>query len=314
MPTPLPVLIAGGGIGGLAAAISLARRGIPSLVLEKAQSLGEIGAGIQLGPNAFHAFDTLGVGDTARAMAVFIDRLRLMDAMTGQDITHIDLGAKFRARFGNPYAVIHRGDLHGVFLRACRETPLVELRTASEVTGYDQDGATVRARVAEACGLPILIYNVIPWNYLDVSLMLRIMDEVPGVVGMKQSAGDLKSVSDLVAGTPKANVVLTGTDALLYPAFALGVDGAISALTTAVPGVCVALWNAVRAGDHKTALDLHRRLAMLWNAMPHDILPACVKYAQHRQGLGLYPPRAPMSRLDQGRKEAIDAALRGLPV
>ena len=148
MPTPLPVLIAGGGIGGLAAAISLARQGIPSLVLEKAQSLGEIGAGIQLGPNAFHAFDTLGVGDTARAMAVFIDRLRLMDAMTGQDITHIDLGAKFRARFGNPYAVIHRGDLHGVFLRACRETPLVELRTASEVTGYDQDGATVRARLA----------------------------------------------------------------------------------------------------------------------------------------------------------------------
>ncbi len=148
MPNPLPVLIAGGGIGGLAAAISLARQGIPSLVLEKSQSLGEIGAGIQLGPNAFHAFDTLGVGDTARAMAVFIDRLRLMDAMAGEEITHIDLGAAFRARFGNPYAVIHRGDLHGVFLRACRETPLVELRTASEVTGYDQDGATVRARLA----------------------------------------------------------------------------------------------------------------------------------------------------------------------
>ncbi len=165
-----------------------------------------------------------------------------------------------------------------------------------------------------ACNLPILIYNVVPWNYLDVALMLRIMREVPGVVGMKQSAGDLKSVSDLVAGTAPGNVVFTGTDALLYPAFALGVDGAISALTTAVPGVCVKLWNAVAAGDHKTALDLHRRLAVLWNAMPHDNLPACVKYAQHRQGLGLYPPRAPMMRVSDAQQAAIDAALRGLPL
>jgi 3-hydroxybenzoate 6-monooxygenase len=148
MAQPLPILIAGGGIGGLAAAVGLARAGIASIVLEKAQTLGEIGAGIQLGPNAFHAFDTLGVGDTARAMAVYIDRLRLMDAMAGEEITHIDLGPAFRARFGNPYAVIHRGDLHGVFLRACRESPLVELRTGAEVVGYAQDGTTVAARLA----------------------------------------------------------------------------------------------------------------------------------------------------------------------
>ena len=165
-----------------------------------------------------------------------------------------------------------------------------------------------------ACNLPILIYNVVPWNYLDVTLMLRIMREVPGVIGMKQSAGDLKSVSDLVAGVAPGNVVFTGTDALLYPAFALGVHGAISALTTAVPGVCVKLWNAVAGGDHKTALDLHRRLAVLWNAMPHDNLPACVKYAQHRQGLVLYPPRAPMMRVSDAQRAAIDAALKQLPL
>ncbi|MBU6498806.1 MAG: 3-hydroxybenzoate 6-monooxygenase [Rhodospirillales bacterium] len=143
-----PVLIAGGGIGGLALAVGLAGKGVASIVLEKAATLGEIGAGIQLGPNAFHAFDYLGVGDTARAMAVYIDQLRLMDAMGGEEITHIDLGAAFRARFGNPYAVIHRGDLHGVFLKACRASPLVTLRTASEVTGYAQDGAGVTAHLA----------------------------------------------------------------------------------------------------------------------------------------------------------------------
>ena len=112
-------------------------------MLEKAAQLGEIGAGIQLGPNAFHCFDRLGVGETARQMAVYIDQLRLMDSMADGEICHIDLGEAFRERYGNPYAVVHRGDLHGVLLKACREHPLIELRVSSEVTGYDQDGTTV---------------------------------------------------------------------------------------------------------------------------------------------------------------------------
>ncbi len=140
-----PILIAGGGIGGLAAAIGLANKGLKSLVLERAPKLGEIGAGIQLGPNAFHAFDYLGVGDAARAIAVYVDNLRLMDAIDGEEITRIPLDDAFRARFKNPYAVIHRGDLHGVFLKACEEHPLVSLRTNAEVVDYDQDGSGVTA-------------------------------------------------------------------------------------------------------------------------------------------------------------------------
>ena len=140
-----PILIAGGGIGGLATAIGLARKGIASLVLEKAARFGEIGAGIQLGPNAFHAFDALGVGDDARSMAVYIDTLRLMDAITAEEICHIPLGAAFRTRFGNPYAVVHRGELHGVFLRACEAHPCVTLRTNARVTGYEQKDTGVDA-------------------------------------------------------------------------------------------------------------------------------------------------------------------------
>jgi salicylate hydroxylase len=143
-----PILIAGGGIGGLATALALAQKGVASLVLEKASQLGEIGAGIQLGPNAFHCFDRLGVGEAARGMAVYIDQLRLMDAMADGEITHIDLGPAFRARFGNPYAVVHRGDLHGVLLKGCRDSSLIELKVSSEVLGYEQDGSTVTAKLA----------------------------------------------------------------------------------------------------------------------------------------------------------------------
>jgi 2-polyprenyl-6-methoxyphenol hydroxylase-like FAD-dependent oxidoreductase len=143
-----PILIAGGGIGGLAAALGLAQRGFRVTVLEKASALGEIGAGIQLGPNAFHSFDQLGIGDAARRMGVYIDMLRLMDAISGEEITHIPLDEPFRKRFGNPYAVVHRGDLHRVFVEACRAQPLIELRVSSEVEGYEQDGTSVTARLA----------------------------------------------------------------------------------------------------------------------------------------------------------------------
>ncbi len=149
MSQDLPILIAGGGIGGLATAIGLANRGFRSVVLEKSPVLGEIGAGIQLGPNAFHAFDALGVGETARKMAVYIDSLRFMDAMTAEEVARIPLDDAFRTRFGNPYAVVHRGDLFGVFLRACQENSLVELRTSSEVVDYEQDAASVTAIVAD---------------------------------------------------------------------------------------------------------------------------------------------------------------------
>jgi len=143
-----PFLIAGAGIGGLAAALGLARRGVPVRILERAPQLGEIGAGIQLGPNAFHAFDHLGVGEAARGMAVFIEQLRLMDAMSGDEITHIDLGEPFRARFGNPYAVVHRGDLHGVLLKACKDHPRITLTVNAEVESYCQDADGVTAILA----------------------------------------------------------------------------------------------------------------------------------------------------------------------
>jgi salicylate hydroxylase len=142
------VLIAGGGIGGLAAALGLAQKGCASIVLEQSSQFGEIGAGIQIGPNAFHAFDYLGVGDEARSKAVYIDNLILMDAIEDQQVFKLALDETFRERFGNPYAVVHRSDLHDALLDGCRASDLIALRTDTKVEDYRQDGGGVTVTLA----------------------------------------------------------------------------------------------------------------------------------------------------------------------
>jgi len=143
----LPVVIAGGGIGGLAAALALARKGFRSVVLEQAPQFGEIGAGIQLAPNAWHALDALGVGALVKKEAVFIERLLMFDGVSGERVIDIPLDARFAKRFGNPYAVTHRADIHGSLLDGCRALPqLIELRTSARVTGFEADGSGVSVK------------------------------------------------------------------------------------------------------------------------------------------------------------------------
>ena len=140
------ILIVGGGIGGLAAALALSRQGLRATVLEQAEHIGEIGAGIQLGPNAFAAFDALGVGERARARAVFTDRMVMMDAVDGSEVASVPVGEAFRKRFGNPYAVIHRADVHQSLLEGVQESDLIDFRTSTRIVAIDNraDGVTVR--------------------------------------------------------------------------------------------------------------------------------------------------------------------------
>ncbi|MCF6524110.1 3-hydroxybenzoate 6-monooxygenase [Streptomyces sp. JJ36] len=139
------ILIAGGGIGGLAAALATAERGHRVTVLERWDSFTELGAGIQLGPNAFHALDRLGVGEQVRARAVFIDELRFMDGTTDEKVQSMPLTGAYRERFGNPYAVVHRTCLFEPLLEACQARDGIELRANSPVARYEQDGTGVTA-------------------------------------------------------------------------------------------------------------------------------------------------------------------------
>jgi 4-hydroxy-tetrahydrodipicolinate synthase len=142
--------------------------------------------------------------------------------------------------------------------------------------------------ICEATGQKVIIYNVVPWSYLAPDLLLRIMRELPGVIGVKQSAGDLKLVADLLLGAREGDHIFSAVDALLYPSFILGAHGTIAALPTAAPGPCTALWDAVQRDDHRRAHELHRRLLRL------------VECAGRRQPAGLRQARADAAGLSGG--------------
>lgn len=176
------VLISGGGIGGLALALGIARHGFRSIIFEKRKEFGEIGAGIQLAPNAFHALDYLGVGDAVREIAVCIDNLRLMDALSGKEISRIPLGEDFRKRFKNPYAVVHRGELYSVLLKACQDCKLVDLRPSSEVVAYKKNSERVTAILAN--GLQVTGKALIGADGLRSNIRKQLLDDgVPRVSG-----------------------------------------------------------------------------------------------------------------------------------
>jgi 2-polyprenyl-6-methoxyphenol hydroxylase-like FAD-dependent oxidoreductase len=144
-----PTLIVGGGIGGLATALALARAGRAVHVVEKAPEFGEIGAGLQLAPNAVHVLDRLGLMGEIGKHAVFPNRLVWMDALDETRITYVDLGAPFRRRFGHPYLVMHRGDLLNVLLEACRAERNITLESSREVTAVEDLGEVARVRFAD---------------------------------------------------------------------------------------------------------------------------------------------------------------------
>ena len=167
--------------------------------------------------------------------------------------------------------------------------------------------------LAKGTGLPIIIYNVVPQAYLSPQLLTRIITTVEGVIGVKQSAGDLKLVADLVLLLGHRGRIMNAVDALMYPAFVLGVHGAIAAILTAVPTLLVQLWDAARAGDHKQALVLHEKILPIWNAIGsenHFNLPANTKTCQELLGRKAGVPRPPMSASSPAQRAAIQSALQ----
>jgi 4-hydroxy-tetrahydrodipicolinate synthase len=176
------------------------------------------------------------------------------------------------------------------------------------------DNATIEhfRAVTEETGMPVIIYNVVPWSYIEPELLCRLMREIPGVIGVKQSAGDMKLFADLMIMADADHLIFSAVDALLYSCYALGAHGAIAAILAAAPGPSVALWEATGSGQLDKAVDLHKRILRLWNAINGQNLPACTKYAQTLQQIPAGLPRRPMTMPEPSQQSIIRSALDGL--
>ncbi len=137
-------LVVGGGIGGLATALALGRTGLKIQVLEQTRAFGEVGAGLQLGPNAVRVLAHWGLSDALHACAAFPEALQVRDASSGSQLGRLSLGTQACARYGQPYATLHRADLHALLLQAVRQLPGVDLALDARVASHAESADGVR--------------------------------------------------------------------------------------------------------------------------------------------------------------------------
>ncbi len=163
-------------------------------------------------------------------------------------------------------------------------------------------------RIGDEVGLPIVIYNVVPWNTLSPELLMR-LSELTQVVAVKQSGGDIHKLARLLTMAGDRLTVLTAVDDLLYPSFLLGAQGAVAAILTVLPDLCVALWNAVQQGRLEEARRLHERILGVWDALAGADLPVRVKAALALRGRPVGPPRHPLLPATPAVVEQIRRAL-----
>jgi salicylate hydroxylase len=146
------VVIAGGGIGGLAAAVACAQRGVPIQLFERAAQLSEVGAGIQIGPNVTRILQAWGLGAALAQVAAFPEQLQARDAQTGKVLGTLTLGPRAQATYGAPYATIHRADLQGLLHRAAQSAG-VDLLLGQTVQGWQGTEAALQVNTVEGLSL-----------------------------------------------------------------------------------------------------------------------------------------------------------------
>ncbi|MBZ6284355.1 dihydrodipicolinate synthase family protein [Streptomyces olivaceus] len=162
--------------------------------------------------------------------------------------------------------------------------------------------------IGEATDLPIVLYNVVPWALVPVDT-IELLRDVPQVTAIKQSGGDIHLLADLLHRMRDRFTVLAALDDLHYPAFVMGAHGALAAIPTVTPRLSVELWDAVQAGDHTKALELHERILTVWRAIDAPNLPATLKAALELQGRSPGLPRRPFRPATDAERERIRTAL-----
>lgn len=214
-----PVLIAGGGIGGLAAALALSKAGIASHVLERRADFTEAGAGIQIGPNGTRVLGAIGASPWLREHVAVPDTLQVRDALTGEKITRMPLGDWIAKRHGSPYWTAHRQDLHAALLQAVRAAPNITLTTGTTAEAVTQSTTGVTLRCAES-GTSLDGTALIAADGLWSTLRAKHFDPAPARPAGKNAYRTVVPVSSLPEGLAvnDAHIWLTaGAHVVHYP-------------------------------------------------------------------------------------------------
>jgi salicylate hydroxylase len=175
-------LIVGGGVGGLAAALACSRAGWQVRLFERANAFSEVGAGIQMGPNVVRILHGWGLAEALQSVAAFPQRLQVRNAVSGDELGVLRLGAVAVQRYGAPYATVHRNDIHQLLLQAARAREGVSLSLQTTVNGYTANGDSVGIRSSDGTEVKgdLLIGADGLWSRIREQLL---RDEPPRVTG-----------------------------------------------------------------------------------------------------------------------------------
>ena len=167
-----PVVIAGGGIGGLAAALACARQGLPVQLIERAPQFSEVGAGIQIGPNVTRILQAWGLQGALARVAAFPQRLQTRDAQTGQVLGSLRLGERVQALYGAPYATIHRADLHALLWDAAQAAG-VQTALGQTIAGWSEstEGVVVQSASGQSWQADALVGADGVWSTVRQQLL-----------------------------------------------------------------------------------------------------------------------------------------------
>lgn len=165
--------------------------------------------------------------------------------------------------------------------------------------------------IAEGTGLPLIIYNVIPWAQVAIESLARIASENPAIIGVKQSGYNIHALADLLAFLKGKIRIYSAIDDLVYPSFMMGADGTISGVSSVFPRETVEMFQCVQTGRLDRALELHNAIVPVWRAIEGPQFPGRMKYAMALLGRGTGKPRGPFTWPDRDAAAAIEKALTG---
>lgn len=236
--------------------------------------------------------NALSAEESARVCAIVVDEVAGRIPVIGGIIQN------------STYQVIRYGQaLRAAGVDCLQITPVHYLWTPT-----DESTIEYYETIGREIDLPIIIYNVVPWALIKPEVVSKLAD-IPQVVGIKQSGGDIHKLADLTATCADRISILAAVDDLHYPAFMLGAQGALAAIPTVTPYLSTALWDAVQAGDHKRALELHETILPIWRALDGPNQPATIKEALRLQGRDGGLPRKPVSPVTPDVSKRISDAL-----